>query len=202
MLKKTPTLVQPVPHGHPHASTGNPNKDGITVNEVAIHMLREALSSGVYAGQFTGPHRSPLYPHSGKIKPTPTRRPIVLSQEYIDTLNTHLIGAGIFRLAFVLYHNAFLFSTLGFCWSGFPGLNGLYNILTHVPNNLYKRTANSSDFFGDYAPYAPKQAAEYRTDMDEVVETAMHGPLNYKGKFFVNKFVAIEVSLVYLMTST
>lgn len=167
-LPKTPTLVQPVPHGHPHASTGNPNKDGITVNEVAIHMLREALSSGVYAGQFTGPHRSPLYPHSGKIKPTPTRRPIVLSQEYIDTLNTHLIGAG------------------------FPGLNGLYNILTHVPNNLYKRTANSSDFFGDYAPYAPKQAAEYRTDMDEVVETAMHGPLNYKGKFFVNKFVAIE----------
>lgn len=77
--------------------------------------------------------------------------------------------------------------------AGFPGLNGLYNILTHVPNNLYKRTANSSDFFGDYAPYAPKQAAEYRTDMDEVVETAMHGPLNYKEKFAINKFVPIEV---------
>jgi hypothetical protein len=167
-LPKTPTLVQPLPYGHTHTGSGNANKDGITVNEIAIHMLREALSSGVYAGQFAGPHRSPLYPHTGKVKPTPTRRPVVLSQEYIDNLNTHLIGAG------------------------FPGLNGLYNILTHVPNNLYKRTANSSDFFGDYAPYAPKQAAEYRTDMDEVVETAMHGPLNYKGNFSVNKFVPIE----------
>lgn len=58
-------------------------------------MLREALGSGVYAGQFTGPHRSPLHPHSGKVKPTPTRRPVVLSQEYIDNLNAHLIGAGI-----------------------------------------------------------------------------------------------------------
>ena len=60
-------------------------------------MLREALSSGVYAGQFAGPHRAPLYPHTGKVKPTPTRRPIVLSQEYIDNLNTHLIGAGIMQ---------------------------------------------------------------------------------------------------------
>lgn len=72
-------------------------------------------------------------------------------------------------------------------------MNGLYNILSHVPNNLYKRTANVSDFFGDYAPYAPKLAAEYRTDMDQVVDTAMHGPLNYKGKFSMNKFVPIEV---------
>ena len=86
-------------------------------------------------------------------------------------------------------------TTLLFGFAGFPGLNGLYNILTHVPNNLYKRTANSSDFFGDYAPYAPKQAAEYRTDMDEVVETAIHGPLNYKEKFATNKFVPIEVNL-------
>jgi hypothetical protein len=159
-------------------------------------MLREALSSGVYAGQFTGPHRSPLYPHSGKVKPTPTRRPVVLSQEYIDNLNAHLIGAGIYRVHNkCLSADVQLFIVLGVL-TGFPGLNGLYNILTHVPNNLYKRTANSSDFFGDYAPYAPKQAAEYRTDMDEVVETAMHGPLNYKDKFAINKFVPIEVLLI------
>ena len=78
---------------------------------------------------------------------------------------------------------------------GFPGLYGLYNILSHVPNNLYKRTANVSEFFGEYAPYAPKLAAEYRTDMEEVVETAMHGPLDYSGKFMANKFVPIQVSL-------
>lgn len=157
-------------------------------------MLREALSSGVYAGQFTGPHRSPLYPHSGKVKPTPTRRPVVLSQEYIDNLNAYLIGAGIScpqQMSIGWWHSSTFHCFGGL--TGFPGLNGLYNILTHVPNNLYKRTANSSDFFGDYAPYAPKQAAEYRTDMDEVVETAMHGPLNYKEKFAINKFVPIEV---------
>ena len=61
-------------------------------------MLRDALSTGVYAGQFAGPHRAPLYPHSGKVKPSPTRRPVVLSQEYIDTLNTQLVGAGKFDL--------------------------------------------------------------------------------------------------------
>ena len=76
---------------------------------------------------------------------------------------------------------------------GFPGLTGLYNILSHIPNNLYKRTANVSDFFGDYAPYAPKLAAEYRTDMDQVVDTAIHGPLNYTENFSMNKFKVIRV---------
>jgi hypothetical protein len=59
---------------------------------------------------------------------------------------------------------------------------------------LYKRTANQSEFFGEYAPYAPKRAAEYRIDMEEVVDTAMHGPLDYKGKFSPKKFVPIEVN--------
>lgn len=62
-------------------------------------MLRDALTNGVYAGQFHGPHRAPLYPHSGKVKPSPTKRPIVLSQEYIDTLNTQLVGAGIHTIS-------------------------------------------------------------------------------------------------------
>lgn len=75
-------------------------------------------------------------------------------------------------------------------------MNGLYNILSHVPNSLYKRTANVSDFFGDYAPYAPKLASEYRNDMEQVVDTALHGPLNYTEKFVVNKFVPITVSFV------
>lgn len=78
-------------------------------------------------------------------------------------------------------------------FTGFPGLNGLYNILSHVPNTLYKRTANVSHFFGEYAPYAPKRAAEYRTDMDEMMETAVHGPLNYTEKFKVKNFVPITV---------
>lgn len=66
--------------------------------------------------------------------------------------------------------------------------------MSHIPNNLYKRTANVSEFFGGYAPYAPKLAAEYRTDMDEVVYTARHGPLNYTDKFTIKKFVPIEVT--------
>lgn len=85
-----------MPYGDhsPHGS-GPGDKNGVSVNEHAISQLREALSAtGIYANQFTGPHRAPLYPHHGKVKPTPTRRPIVLSQEYIDTLNTQLVGAG------------------------------------------------------------------------------------------------------------
>lgn len=96
---------------------------------------------------------------------------------------------GLFDIGLFYASQSFFFSIL----TGFPGLNGLYNILSHPPNSLYKRTANVSEFFGEYSPYAPKLAAEYRTDMDQVVDTAMHGPLNYKGKFTANKFVPIEV---------
>lgn len=66
--------------------------------------------------------------------------------------------------------------------------------MSHVPNNLYKRTANVSDFFGEYAPYAPKLASEYRSDMEQVVDNVLHGPLNYTDKFLVSKFVPIQVN--------
>ena len=72
-------------------------------------------------------------------------------------------------------------------------MSGLYNILSHAPNTLYKRTANASEFFGEYAPYAPKKAAEYRTDMDSMVDQAMHGPLDVHGKFIAKQFEAIQV---------
>jgi hypothetical protein len=74
------------------------------LNLQALTAFREALGAGIYAGAFVGPHRAPLYPHLDKVKPIPTRRPIILSQEYIDTLNTKLTHAGL------------------------PGLTGLYNI--------------------------------------------------------------------------
>lgn len=94
-MQKTPTLVQPVPYGHAHSAVSNsPDKNGININENALQQLRQALRHGVYAGQFNGPHLAPLYPQTGKIKYSPTRRPVVLSQEYIDTLDTNLIGAG------------------------------------------------------------------------------------------------------------
>lgn len=59
---------------------------------------------------------------------------------------------------------------------------------------LYKRTANASEFFGDYAPYAPKRAAEYKTDIDTMVDNAMHGPLNVHDKFNPNAFQPIKVT--------
>jgi len=65
--------------------------------------------------------------------------------------------------------------------------------LSHAPNNLYKRTANNSEFFGDYTPYAPKKAAEYRTDMDVMVDNAMHGPLDVQEKFNPKRFTPISV---------
>jgi len=88
-------LVQPIPYGHAHTAISNsPDGNGININEHAIQQLRQALSHGIYAGQFAGPHRAPLYPQSGKVKHQPTRRPVVLSQEYIDLLDHQLIGAG------------------------------------------------------------------------------------------------------------
>ena len=79
---------------------------------------------------------------------------------------------------------------------GFPSLSGLYNILSHEPNTnlIHKRTANNSEFFGDYTPYAPKRAAEYRTDVDAVVDNAMHGPLNALEKFNQKRFKPISVN--------
>ena len=53
-----------------------------------------------------------------------------------------------------------------------------------------------TDFFGDYAPYAPKLATEYRTDMDHAVDEAMHDPHNYKEKFEMSKFEPIQVLVI------
>lgn len=92
--QKSPTLVQPASYEHYHG--GPSDKNGITVNDKAVEALRRALQSGIYAGEFEGPHRSPLYPIRGRVKPTPTRRPITLSQEYIDNLDHQLVHAGTF----------------------------------------------------------------------------------------------------------
>lgn len=87
-------MVQPASYEQYHG--GPSDKNGITVNEKAVEALRRALQGGIYAGQFEGPHRSPLYPIKSKVKPTPTRRPITLSQEYIDHLDHQLVDAGKF----------------------------------------------------------------------------------------------------------
>jgi len=143
--EKTPTLVHPVPYEHIHdQGTGHKHE----INEGALNRLREALRTGVYRDEFTGPHRSPLNPHHFKTKPSPTRRPIVLSQAYIDDINTKLV------------------------YGGYPSLSGLYRMLEHPPNALKERSSFSKDeFFGQYAPYDPKDAAEYRSEVDEYVET-------------------------------
>ena len=90
--QKTPTLVEPIPHEHirEHHTL---DKGGVIVNERALSSLREALTTGIYSKDFIGPHRAPLYPYNGR-KPSPTRRPITLSQEYIDNLDNQLVHRG------------------------------------------------------------------------------------------------------------
>jgi hypothetical protein len=83
------------------------------------------------------------------VKPIPTRRPIILSQEYIDTLNTKLTHA---RLS---------------------GLTGLYNILSvdiTTSNALFKRAVDNKQFFDIYDQFGPKQAAEFHSGMDEAAD--------------------------------
>ena len=170
MKQKAPTLVQPLSHGGAAPYAGPSDKNGVTLNLQALTAFREALGAGIYAGAFVGPHRSPLYPHLGKVKPIPTRRPIILSQEYIDTLNTQLTHAGL------------------------PGLTGLYNILSvdiTTSNALFKRAVDNTQFFDIYDPFAPKQAAEFRSGMDQAADSMAHGPLKLTDRFMMRKFKPI-----------
>ena len=94
IVQKSPTLVEPIPYGQEGSYGGN--KEGVIINEQAISYLRSALSSGgAHGSEFVGPHRYPLYPNKNqRVKPQPTRRPITLSQEYVDRHNSKLIDAG------------------------------------------------------------------------------------------------------------
>jgi len=92
--QKTPTLVEPIPHKNirKHHTL---DKGGVTVNERAISRLREALASGIYQNDLISPHRTSLHSLGGR-KTSPTRRPILLSQEYIDSLDRQLIHRGVY----------------------------------------------------------------------------------------------------------
>ena len=103
----------------------------------------------------------------GLVKPTPTRRPLVLSQEYIDTLDTKLTQAGL------------------------PNLSGLYNLLSvdvSTSNAIFKRDAGGDEFFGAFDPFAPKKAAEYRNGLVEQSDVMHHGPMKLDEHFTRSKF--------------
>ena len=58
--------------------------------------------------------------------------------------------------------------------TGYPSLSGLYNFLSDTPNYLrQKRHHKSEEFFGQFAPYEPKHAAEYRSETNNIVENAI-----------------------------
>ena len=76
--------------------------------------------------------------------------------------------------------------------TGYPSLSGLYRMLEHPPNALKERSSFSKDeFFGQYAPYDPKDAAEYRSEVDEYVETDSLEPNEL---FLASEFHNVQVT--------
>lgn len=59
---------------------------GVSWKEISIQLLRDALSIGIYAGQFS---------LSQLEKSVTSKRPIIFSQEHIISLENQLVNAGI-----------------------------------------------------------------------------------------------------------
>ena len=70
--------------------------------------------------------------------------------------------------------------------------------MSHAPNSLYKRSSNTSEFFGHYHPYIPKEAKEYRHETDQVAETVMSGPMKTDERLLINHYVPIKVIVIIL----
>ncbi|XP_065573256.1 uncharacterized protein LOC136035403 [Artemia franciscana] len=83
-FQKSITSVRPLPY--PQSSIPIPHsKNGKYIPEAAFARLREALSTGRYSGYFVAPHlKAPEALLPGGAKPLPTRRPVILSQEYLN----------------------------------------------------------------------------------------------------------------------
>ena len=82
--------------------------------------------------------------------------------------------------------------------TGYPSLSGLYNFLSDTPNYLrQKRHHKSEEFFGQFAPYEPKHAAEYRSETNNIVENAIIDSMKIHKKFFAKDFSPIQVNRLY-----
>lgn len=75
-------------------------------------------------------------------------------------------------------------------------MTGLYNILSQDRSKrTLKRMTNEIEFFGEYAPYVPRRAAEYTfSELEQLVGVAENGgPLGLRDKFSAKDFKPITV---------